>query len=209
MANVVDKIPLDTLENARNTQQVRQHFGDFGCDQTYSGIVDILKVLSCWCCAIKSKTDLVRSHWLICHSVTNIKVYHLWNKRNLVWSWMVLRSTLMLNIIMAVCSKLRPDSLPDSPWLAQVLVSTRVELDWFFLKVNYSGIILIRNELFGNYKENGIKIIPHSSSRLIHYSIRSWLNDVPSITPCSHKLCFFSSLSSNIHSSLVEQLFQR
>lgn len=39
MANVVDKIPLDKLENARNTQQVRQHFGDFGCDQTYSGIV--------------------------------------------------------------------------------------------------------------------------------------------------------------------------
>lgn len=131
------------------------------------------------------------------------------NKRNLVWSWMVLRSTLMLNMIMAVCSKLRPDSLPESPWLSQVLVSTRVELDWFFLKVNYSGIILIRNELFGNYKENGIKIIPHSSSRLIHYSIRSWLNDVPSITPCSHKLCFFSSLSSNIYSSLVEQLFQR
>lgn len=130
------------------------------------------------------------------------------HKWNLVWGWMVRRSTLMLNIIMAVCSKLRPDSLPDSPWLSQVLVSTRVELDWFFLKVNYSGIILFRNELFGNYKENGIKIIPHSSSRLIHYSIRSWLNDVPSITPCSHKLCFFSSLSSNIHSSLVEQLVQ-
>lgn len=39
MANVVDKIPLDKLENARNTQQVRQHFGDFDYDQTYSGIV--------------------------------------------------------------------------------------------------------------------------------------------------------------------------
>lgn len=202
MANVVDKIPLDKLENARNTQQVRQHFGDFGYDQTYSGAI---MLMLCY----QIKTDLVRSHWLICHSVTNIKVDHLWNKRNLVWSWMVLRSTLMLNIIMAVCSKLRPDSLPDSPWLSQVLVSTRVELDWFFLKVNYSGIIVIRNELFGSYKENGIKIIPHSSSRLIHYSIRSWLNDVPSITPCSHKLCFFSSLSSNIYSSLVEQLFQR